>query len=119
MDEAVSQIEDGSSIGIGGASLVYKPMAIIRALVKKGVKNLTIYTLIGDVDVDMLSGVGSIKKVCAPYVGFPMIGLAPNFRRAAQNGEIEVKEYSELTFTLGIRASSMGVPFITTRSLLG
>lgn len=119
MDEAVSQIEDGSSIGIGGASLVYKPMAIVRALVKKGVKNLTIYTLMGDVDVDMLSGVGSIKKVCAPYVGFPMIGLAPNFRRAAQNGEIEVKEYSELSFTLGIRASSMGVPFIPTRSLLG
>lgn len=119
IDEAISEIEDGSSVGIGGASLVYKPMSAVRTLVKKEVKNLTIYTLMGDVDVDMLIGVGSIKKVCAPYVGFPMIGLAPNFRRAAQNGEIEVKEYSELTFCLGLRASCMGVPFIPTRSLLG
>jgi len=119
LDEAVSEIEDGSSVGIGGASLVYKPMSAARALVKRGVKNLTIYTLMGDIDVDMLIGVGCTKRVCAAYVGFPMIGLAPNFRRAAQNGQIEVKEYSELSFCLGLRASSMGVPFIPTRSMLG
>lgn len=119
LEEAIGIIKNGDSIGIGGASLVYKPMALIRAIIKREIKNLTVYTLMGDIDVDMLIGAGCIKSVCAGYVGFPMIGMAPNFRRAAENGEIEVKESSELSFCLGLRAAYMGIPFFPTRSLLG
>lgn len=119
LDEAIGEIQDGSSVGIGGASMVYKPMSAVRALAKKGARNLTVYAFMGDMDVDMLIGVGSTKKICAAYVGFPMIGLAPNFRRGCQNGEVEFKEYSELTFILGLRAACMGVPFLPTRTMLG
>jgi glutaconate CoA-transferase subunit A len=94
-------------------------MSLVRALAKSGAKDLIICAFMGDIDVDMLIGVGSTRKVSAAYVGFPMIGLAPNFRRACQNGEIEFKEYSELTFILGLRASCMGVPFLPTRTMLG
>lgn len=119
LDEAIGEIQDGSSVGIGGASMVYKPMSAVRALAKKGAKDLTVCAFMGDMDVDMLIGVGSTKKVSAAYVGFPMIGLAPNFRRACQNGEVQFREYSELTFILGLRASCMGVPFLPTRTMLG
>lgn len=119
LDETSDVIKDGDSIGIGGASLVYKPMAVVREIIRHGIKNLKVYTLMGDVDVDMLIGAGCTKRVYVGYVGFPMIGMAPNFRRAAENGQIEVKEYSELTFCLGLRAAYMGVPFFPTHSLLG
>ena len=119
VDEVVSVVKDGDSIGIGGASLVYKPMAVIRGIIRQGIKDLIVYTLMGDVDVDMLIGTGCIRSLRVGYVGFPMIGMAPNFRRAAENGQIEVEEYSELTFCLGLRAGYMGIPFFPTRSLLG
>nr|MDO8100160.1 CoA-transferase [Candidatus Njordarchaeota archaeon] len=119
LDEAIGEIQNGSSVGIGGASMVYKPMSAVRSLVKRGTKDLTVYAFMGDMDVDMLIGVRSAKKVCAAYVGFPMIGLAPNFRKACQNGETEFKEYSELTFILGLRAACMGIPFLPTRTMLG
>ena len=119
IEEAVEIIKDGCSIGVGGASLVYKPMAFIRTIIRRRIKDLTVCTLMGDIDVDMLIGAGCIKSVFAGYVGFPMMGMAPNFRRAAENGEIEVKEASELSFCLGLRAAYMGIPFFPTRSLLG
>ena len=119
LDETADVIKDGSSIGISGASLVYKPMAVIREIIRHKIKNLKVYTLMGDIDLDMLIGAGCTKCVYVGYVGFPMMGMAPNFRRAAENGQIEVKEYSELTFCLGLRAAYMGIPFFPTHSLLG
>ncbi len=119
LQEAVSEIKRGDSIGIGGASLVYKPMAAVREIVRQKITDLTVYSLMGDVDVDLLVGSGCSKRICAAYVGFPMMGFAQNFRSKVQNGEISFKEYSELTFVLGLRAAAMGVSFLPTRSLLG
>lgn len=119
LEEAISEIKEGDSIGIGGASLVYKPMAAVREIVKQNIQNLTVYALMGDMDVDLLVGSGCSSRICAAYVGFPMMGFAPNFRTKVQNGEISFKEYSELTFVLGLRAAAMGINFLPTRSLLG
>jgi glutaconate CoA-transferase subunit A len=119
LEEAISEVKDGNSVGIGGASLVYKPMAAVREIVKQNIQNLTVYALMGDIDVDLLVGSGCASRICAAYVGFPMMGFAPNFRNKVQNGEISFKEYSELSFVLGLRAAAMGVNFLPTRSLLG
>ena len=49
-DEAVHDIEDGATIMVGGFGLCGIPENLIRALVKKGVKNL--HTISNNVGVD-------------------------------------------------------------------
>ena len=46
-------------------------------------------------------------------------GLAPNFRRAAETGTIEIEEWSERTLICVFQAAAAGVPFMPTRCGLG
>jgi len=68
-----------TKIAIGGGAMFLKPMEIVREIIRQQIKELEIITLIGDLDVDLLCGVGAIKKLQSCYVGLPMIGMALNF----------------------------------------
>jgi 3-oxoacid CoA-transferase subunit A len=71
-DEAVRDIPDGAIIMFGGFGLCGIPENLIRALVRKGVKNLT--TISNNVGVDgygmgLLLSAGQIRKHIGTYVG--------------------------------------------------
>src|SRR3972149_746753 len=81
IDEAISHIKDGDTIGLSGLILFHEPMALIRALIKRGVKDLTIVTLGSSIGADLLIGAGCVKKVVSTYMGFQHFSpVAPNFR---------------------------------------
>src|ERR1700682_5406632 len=71
-DEAIHDIFDGATIMIGGFGLCGIPENLVRALVRKGTKNLT--TISNNVGVDGLGNVlllaaGQIIKHIGTYVG--------------------------------------------------
>src|SRR2546430_4575198 len=71
-DEAIRDVFDGASIMVGGFGLCGIPENLIRALVRKGVKNLT--TVSNNVGVDgfgmgLLLAAGQIRKHIGTYVG--------------------------------------------------
>src|ERR1700693_6316164 len=71
-DAAVQDILDGATIMIGGFGLCGIPENLIRALVRKGVKNLT--TISNNVGVDglgngLLLSAGQIRRHIGTYVG--------------------------------------------------
>src|SRR6059058_4907553 len=71
-DEAIQDVFDGSTIMVGGFGLCGIPENLIRALVRKGVKNLT--TISNNVGVDgfgmgLLLAAGQIRKHIGTYVG--------------------------------------------------
>ena len=71
-DEAIQDIPDGATIMIGGFGLCGIPENLIRALVRKGTKNLT--TISNNVGVDglgigLLLAAGQIRKHIGTYVG--------------------------------------------------
>src|SRR5437763_677255 len=71
-DEAVRDIPDGASIMVGGFGLCGIPENLIRALVKKGVKNLTTISNNAGVDgfgMGLLLSAGQIRKHIGTYVG--------------------------------------------------
>ena len=39
-------------------------------------------------DVDLLAGAGCLRRVESSYVGLEKYGLAPNFRRRVERGEL-------------------------------
>ncbi len=118
MEEAVGLVNDGDMLAIGGYTLYRKPMAFIRELIRKGVKNLTALSFAGSVDVDMLIGSGAVAAVRSCYVGMEYLGLAPNHRRWVESGAVRLIEESELTIGVGLKAALQRAPSVLVKQLL-
>ena len=119
MKEAVDIVKDGNILAIGGFTLYRKPMAFLRELSKRNYNNLTVLTLAGSIDCDILIGSGVASTVRSCYVGMEYFGLAPNFRRFVEKGRIKIVEETELTIGSGLKAALQRVPFLPVRQLIG
>ena len=117
-DEAVAGIESGMTIGIGGWASRRKPMTLLKALLRTDVDDLTVVTY-GGPDVGILCAAGRVRKVVFAFVSLDTIPLEPHFRAAREAGAIEVEEYDEGMFLLGLQAAAWHVPFLPTRVGLG
>ena len=116
--DAIANIKDGMTIGIGGWGPRRKPMALIRGLLRSDVKDLTVVAY-GGADVGMLCAAGKVKKLIFAFVSLDFIPLEPYFRQARQTGAIDVMEIDEGMMLLGLRAAAWGCPFIPTKIGLG
>lgn len=112
LQEAVSLIKDGMVLGLSGAPASDAPNAFIRELIRRGVKNLTIVPLNGTgYQTDMLLGAGCVKTLYTSYVGLDYIGTAPNYRRLAESGKLDIVEFDEMGLLRGLKASGAGLAF--------
>lgn len=116
-DDVVARLEDGMTIGIGGWATRRKPMALVRAILRSGLKDLTVVSY-GGPDVGLLAAEGRIRKLVFAFVSLDHYPLDPHFRSARQAG-LEVLELDEGMFHLGLRAAAMRVPFLPTRIGIG
>ena len=118
-DDVVGEIRDGATIAIGGSSLSRKPMALVRALARSDRRNLRLIVNVGGPEVDLLIGTGKLAEVIFAFVGFEVMGLAPHFRRARQDGSVRFQEWTEFTVMAGLDATIKRVPFLPTHAGLG
>ena len=119
IDEVVAQLEDGMTIGIGGWGPRRKPMALVRAILRSDLKDLTIVSW-GGADVGLLLRTGKVSKLVYAFVSLDSVPLEPNFQRARQAGAIaEVVELDEGMFQTGLRAAAQRLPFLPMRAGLG
>ena len=116
--EAVAEIRDGMTIGIGGWGSRRKPMSIVREILRSPVKDLTVVTY-GGPDVGLLCNAGKIKRLVYGFVSLDSIPLEPHFRKARQSGSIEAAELDEGMLQWGLLAASHKLPFLPTRAGLG
>jgi glutaconate CoA-transferase subunit A len=116
--QAVAQLKNGMTIGIGGWGPRRKPMALVREILRSPLKDLTVVAY-GGADVGMLCAAGKVKKLVFAFVSLDFIPLEPYFRQARQDGAIEVMEIDEGMLMLGLKAAAMRIPFIPTRIGLG
>ena len=107
LSEAASLVKEGSSLAVGGYSMVRKPSAFIREIVKKRIGNLTLLSNISSYDTDLLVGAHLVKKAYLCHVTFEYLGLAPNFRRAVEVGEIEMIECDASLLVAGYLATAL------------
>lgn len=118
IDEAVAQIESGMTIGIGGWGSRRKPMALVRALLRTDVRDLTVVAF-GGPDVGLLAAAGRIRRLVYGFVSLDSIPLDPLFTQARERGELEIEEYDEGMFVAGLRAAAQRLDFLPTRAGLG
>jgi glutaconate CoA-transferase subunit A len=118
VDDIVGELRSGMTIGIGGWGSRRKPMAIVRALCRSDLSDLTVVAY-GGPDVGLLCATGKVKKVVCGFVTLDSIALDPHWRVARQKGQVEVMEVDEGMFFQGLQAAAWRVPFLPTRAGLG
>jgi glutaconate CoA-transferase subunit A len=118
IDDVVSEIRDGMTVGIGGWGSRRKPMAVVRALLRSPVTDLTVVAY-GGPEVGLLCRAGKVRRVVYSFVSLDSIPLEPHFRNARQAGTVQATELDEGMFLLGLQAAAWRVPFLPTRVGLG
>ncbi len=107
-DEAIRDIHDGATIMVGGFGLCGIPENLIRALVKKGVKELN--TISNNVGVDefglgLMLYAGQIRSHKGSYVGENRL-----LEEMVLTGRIDLELIPQGTLAERIRAGGAGIP---------
>ena len=106
-DAAVADIPDGATIMVGGFGLCGNPENLIRALHRRGVKDLTLVSNncgTTEAGLGVLLQARQIRKIVASYVG-----ENKEFERQYLSGELEVELVPQGTLAERIRAGGAGI----------
>lgn len=120
LDDALATIPDGATVGVGGAVTAGHPMALVRGLARRGVRDLTVVAPTGGIDVDLLVAAGCVRRVVSSYVGVEgTAAVGPVYRRAVEQGDVEVVDLDEAHCVMGLRAAGQALPFLPWRGGVG
>jgi glutaconate CoA-transferase subunit A len=119
--EAAALIKDGDVVIVGGFGTVNHPMPIIRALIRRKAKDLTVIgAATAGLEIDLLIGAGCVKKVIAPYIGAELYApIGHCFRRAAETEQVDVFETTEYLLYSQLDAAARGLGFLPWRGGVG
>lgn len=107
-------LTSGMTIAIGEPF----PMALVRTIIRSGVKDLTV--ICSGIALDMLVAAGCVRKTIAYYAGGGIgVPVAPSFRAAAERGELEIWECEEGILTSGLEAAGKALPYLPWRGGVG
>jgi glutaconate CoA-transferase, subunit A len=117
-DDVSAELRSGMTIGIGGWGSRRKPMALVRAILRSGVTDLTVVSY-GGPDVGLLMAASRVRRVVCGFVTLDTIPLEPHFRRGRQAGTVELTELDEGMLHWGLLAAAHRLPFLPIRAGLG
>ena len=115
--EAVSRIQSGSTIMVGGFGLAGYPEGLVEALVASGIRDLTIISNdLGSPGIGLgkLLTNGQIRGLIGNYYNWN-----PEVAKAYSDGKIQVNLVPQGTFAEAIRAAGVGIPAFYTATGVG
>ncbi len=120
LESAVARVPSGATVALGGGLSARLPMALVRQMIRRGVDDLRLVGSAHSIDVDLLVAAGAVSVCEESYVGYEQDhGLAPAFRRAAQEGLVEARESCCDTILTQLRAAEMGLSFLPVHGVKG
>ncbi len=119
LDEAIAPITDGCVLAVA-REVSGVAMAATRALIRRGVRDLTLIALpTSSLQADLLIGAGCIATLETSAVSLGEFGPAPRFTAAVTSGTIHVKDATCPALHAAFQAAEKGVPFMPLRGLIG
>lgn len=119
LDEAVACIRDGMSITAGGFAHSHQPMGFFRALMRTGVKDLTIMGVAECWVAEWLAAAGMLRRAYFSNFMFEGFGRCRRFSEGIENGLIEAEDHSHFGMVMRFTAAGLGLPFMPMRSQAG
>jgi glutaconate CoA-transferase subunit A len=125
--EAVKKyVRDEDNMGIAGFVNGRQPIAIVHEIIRQGKKDLTLSFQSCGLAIEYLAGAMvldenhlNMKRMEFAYWAHEAFGISPLFRYLAENGKVELEDWSNYNMSARFKAGSMGLPFIPCRSPLG
>ncbi len=117
IEEALAPLRDGMTIMVGGFGLSGNPEALIRGVVERGVKDLTLVSNnAGNLGKGLATWLkaGILKKVICSY-----IGSNEDLHAKMASGEVKVEMTPQDTLAERMRAAGAGIPAFYTPTGVG
>lgn len=119
VDALARQVPDGAKLALP-PEYSYVPMALVRALVRRGVRDLDLLCVpIGGMAADILIGAGCVARIEAAAVSLGEAGPAPRFTAAFLAGEIAMTDSTCPAVHTALQAAEKGVPFMPLGGIVG
>jgi glutaconate CoA-transferase subunit A len=112
LSRAVRLIKNGQVVSIGGTLSQRVPAAYVREMARQQLRGLELVKPSPGYDIDLLAAAGCVGRARFGIVSLEQpFGMAPNFRRAVEDGRLEVVENACPTVMASLQAASFGIPF--------
>ena len=119
VDDLAGLVRDGARLAVP-KDLAGAPMAAVRALIRRGVKDLHLTTVpTNGWATDLLVGAGAVRCVETSGVSLGEYGGAPRFNAAVKAGDIEIRDATCPAIYAALQAGEKGLPFIPLRGVIG
>ena len=125
LDDLAALVPDGARVTVNKGDEPDVPMALARALIRRGVRGLHLITLptaaypASGMMVDLLIGAGCVASVETSGISLHELGAAPRFTQAARSGRLQVLDATCPAVYAGLQAGAKGQPFAPLRGLIG
>ena len=119
-DAVAKYVHDGDSISFGGFTTNRKPYAAVHEILRQGQKDFIVYAGPAGGDWDMLIGEGRVKAYINCYTANSgYTNVSRRFRAAIEKNEVLFEDYSQDAIMFMLHASSLGLPFLPVRFMIG
>lgn len=125
VDDLAALVPDGASVTVHKGVEPDVPMALARALIRRGVRGLHLVTLptaafpASGMLVDLLIGAGCVASVETSGISLHELGPAPRFSAAVKAGRLRVLDATCPAVYAALQAGAKGQPFAPLRGLIG
>jgi glutaconate CoA-transferase subunit A len=119
MDEAIAVVKDGMSLTAGGFAHSHQPMALTRAIIRRGVRDLTIMGVAECWVAEYLAAAGAIRQAYMSNFMFEGFGRCRRFSEAVETGQIATEDHSHFGMICRLQAAGLGLPFMPIRAMSG
>lgn len=109
VDEAVSIVEDGDTVLIGGFGIAGQPVELIEALIRSGVSGLTVVNNNAGNGDEGLAALIKNGQVARMICSFPRQSDSWHFDEAYRAGRVELEVVPQGTLAERIRAGGAGI----------
>ena len=119
-DAVAKYVEDGDAISFGGFTTNKKPMAAVYEILRQGKKDFIAYAGPAGSDWDMMIGEDRVKAYINCYTADSGVtNVSRRFRKKIESGELIYEDYSQDAIMYMLHASSLGLPFLPVRFMIG
>ena len=119
LDRLAGRVADGAMLALP-PDYSFVPMAAVRALVRRGVRDLHLVTVPqAGIAADLLIGAGCVATIETAAVSLGELGNAPRFTAAVEGGRLAIRDSTCPAIHAALQAAEKGVPFMPLRGLIG
>lgn len=119
LHELISQVKSGDRLSIGGHHFARLPIASLLDVVKSRISGLKYFAWAGGLPLELLLEAGAVAEIELCFSSLDIFGLAPRFRKVAEEGSLPLRDWPALAMIQGLRAAQQNLPFMPMQAPAG